>query len=123
MHLSLMYRIYSSINLDYGLVFYCQLVKSTHSTTRHSKISRACLWYIVVQREIKKLNIPVLEDSIMVGILTFQTMNIIHVDTSKFSFIGSIPEVIVQEVPAASEVLRAYRSLPVSGFYPLIDEL
>ncbi|CAI9302847.1 unnamed protein product [Lactuca saligna] len=59
----------------------------------------------------------------MASIHIFHTTNIILTDTSKFSFIDSIPEVMLRDVPAASDVLRAYRTLPVSGFHPLTNDM
>lgn len=55
----------------------------------------------------------------MVVIQIFHTINIILADTSRFSFIGSIPEVMLRNVPAASEVMRTYHSLPASGLRPI----
>lgn len=52
----------------------------------------------------------------------FHTTNIILADTSKFSFIGSIPESMLRDVTAASDVLQNYRTLPVSGFLPMTRE-
>ena len=77
----------------------------------------------MVQRAINKLNIPVLEDSCMAAIPIFHTTNIIVADTSKFSFITSIPEAMLRDVPVVSEVLRAYHSLSVSGFRLITDEM
>ncbi|CAI9263190.1 unnamed protein product [Lactuca saligna] len=115
--------IFSNINMDYGSMLWAQLVQSTLSTTPHSEISCARFGTIVVQRVINKLNIPVLEDSHMVAIQIFHTTNIILADNRKFNFSGSIPESMLRDVPAASDILRAYGSLPVSSFLPITDEV
>ncbi|CAI9296931.1 unnamed protein product [Lactuca saligna] len=47
---------------------------------------------------------------------------IIMVDRSKFSFIGSIPEVMFRDVPPTSKILEGYRAPTPSGPHPLSDE-
>lgn len=59
----------------------------------------------------------------MAAIQIFHISNIILADNSNFSFIGSIPEAMLRDVSASSEVLWAYRSFPLSGFHPLTDEM
>ncbi|CAI9302917.1 unnamed protein product [Lactuca saligna] len=59
----------------------------------------------------------------MAAIRIFHTTNIILTDKSKFTFIGSISESLLRDVPATSEVLRTYHSLPVSGFCPMTDDV
>ena len=59
----------------------------------------------------------------MANIQVFHTTNIILSDTSRFTFIRSIPETILRNVTTASEIIRAYRSLPASGPRPMTSEV
>lgn len=59
----------------------------------------------------------------MANIQVFHTTNIILSDTTRFTFIRSIPESMLRNVPAASEVLQDYRSLQVSGPIPMTEEI
>ena len=59
----------------------------------------------------------------MATIQIFHTTNIILVDNSMFTFINSISESRLRDVPAASEVLLTYCSQPVSGLCPMTDEV
>ena len=72
---------------------------------------------------IDHLSILVTEGSIMDNIQVFHTTNIILADTSRFTFIGSILESMLHNIPTASEVIQAYRSLPASGPRPLTDAI
>lgn len=83
--MTILYGLYHGIRLDYGAIFWAQLVQSMNSTTHHSEISMGRFWTIVVQRAIAKLNIPVKEDSLKSSIATFHTTKIIIADNSKFS--------------------------------------
>lgn len=59
----------------------------------------------------------------MDSIQIIQTTNIILVDNPKFNFTGSLPEAMLRDIPASSEILQAYHSLSLSGFCPLTDEM
>ena len=63
----------------------------------------------MVQRAINHLHIPVLEGSSVANIPIFHTSNFNVVDSSRFAFLGSIPESMLRNVPASSEVINAYR--------------
>lgn len=76
-------------------------------------------WYIIVQRAINRLNIPVTDYSIIAAILVFHTSNIILSDSSRFTFIGSIPEAMLRNISVDSEVINAYRRQRASGARPL----
>lgn len=75
----------------------------------------------MVQRDIDKLNIPVIEGSSMAAIQIFHITNIILADTSRFTFIGSISEAMLRNVPIVGDVMRTYRSLLASGLQPITD--
>ena len=47
--LTILYGVYSGINLDYGSVLWAQLVQITLSTMRHTEISCARFWAIIVR--------------------------------------------------------------------------
>lgn len=61
--------------------------------------------------------------TLMASISTFDTTIIVVADSSKFSFIGSIPEVMFIEVPPSSKILEGYRQLTPSGPLILTDEM
>ena len=69
----------------------------------------------MVQREIAKLYIPVMEDSLMSSIARFRTTKIIVADNSKFSFMGSIPESMYRCVFGARKIIGEYKKLQGSG--------
>ena len=121
--MTIMYGVYSGVNLDYGTVLWAQLVHSTLSSTRHNEISCARFWTIFVQRTIDRLRIPEIEGPSMANIQVFHTTNIIFSDTSQFTFIESILEMMLRNVPAASEVIRAYCSLSAFDPRPMTSEV
>lgn len=45
---TMIYRLYTGVNLDYGSVIWAQFVQSTNSSTRHIEISCARFWSIAV---------------------------------------------------------------------------
>lgn len=51
----------------------------------------------------------------MSTIQVFHNTKIIFSDTSQISFFGSIPETMLCNIPTASDVIRAYFSLPTYG--------
>lgn len=71
----------------------------------------------------EKLKIPVMQDAMVASISTFHTTSIIFADTSKFSFVGSIPEAMFHDVPVSSKILEGYKKILVTGFCPLTSEM
>ncbi|CAI9278326.1 unnamed protein product [Lactuca saligna] len=120
--IGLMYGLYTGLNVDYGSILWAQLIQSTHSVARHSEISCARCWTIIVNKAIKQLKIPVMSDALISSIATLHTNNIIVANRSKFSFIVSIPDVMFRDVPPSSKILEGYRALTPSGPHPLFDE-
>lgn len=53
--MTIIYGVYTGLNIDFGAVLWAQVTQSTHSTSHHSQISYACFWTIIVQRAIDKL--------------------------------------------------------------------
>nr|KAJ0187652.1 hypothetical protein LSAT_V11C900486190 [Lactuca sativa] len=72
--------------------------------------------------EIKQLKIPVMSNAMMASIATHHATNIILVDRSMFSFVGSIPEDMFRDVPLSSKILEGYRGVTPSCPLPLSDE-
>lgn len=59
----------------------------------------------------------------MSNISTLHTTGIIVSNTSKFAFVGSIPEATLRDVPSTSKVLEEYRTIPASGIHPLTPKM
>ena len=53
--LTIIYRLYHGVNLDYGSIIWSQLVQTLNKSTRHSEISCGHLWTIVTRRAIDTL--------------------------------------------------------------------
>lgn len=121
--MAIIYGIYTWLNIDFGVVLWGHVIQSTHSTAHHREISFACFWTVTVQRAIDKLQISVMQDSLMANISTFHTTGIILAHNSKFSFVVSIPEAMLRDVPAASKFLEGYQTILASGFCPLTPEM
>ena len=49
---TIIYGLYKGVNQDYGFVLWVQLVQSTLATSRHSEISCAQFWSIIIKRAI-----------------------------------------------------------------------
>ncbi|CAI9266058.1 unnamed protein product [Lactuca saligna] len=96
---TLIYGLYKGINLDYRSVLWAQLVQSTLSSSRHSKISCARFWSVIVKRDIDCLHIQVNEIFVLATIPVLHTSNFMVSDHTKFSFVGSIPEAMLNYVP------------------------
>ncbi|CAI9260298.1 unnamed protein product [Lactuca saligna] len=62
-------------------------------------------------------------DSLLSSIATFHTTKIIVNDSSKFPFIGSIPETMYRCVFAASILIMEYKKLPFFGPRELTPEM
>ncbi|XP_023750787.1 uncharacterized protein LOC111899139 [Lactuca sativa] len=54
-------------------------------------------------------------DSSMSSIATLQTANIIVADPARYSFVGSIPDSMLNCVPASRTIILSYKTLPLSG--------
>lgn len=112
---TIIYGLYIGINLDYGSILWAQLIKSTLSSTRHSDISSARLWSIIIKRAIVYLQVQVQSDFVLPVTPILQTSNFMVSDPSKFDFISSIPESMLLNVPTENVVIDAYRKKPGSG--------
>lgn len=100
--LRILYGLYSGMNLDYGSILWTQLVQSTLSVTRNTEISFFFFWAIIVQRAINRHHVHVTGGSTIAPIPMPHTSNIIVSDSSLFVFIGSIPDVMLRNVPPSS---------------------
>lgn len=80
-------------------------------------------WAIIVQREIDRHKIQVIEGSDIAAIPMFHTSNVIVSDSLRFAFIRSIPETMLHNVTSSSEIIDEYRRLPASGPRPLTSEM
>lgn len=99
-----------------------RVIQSTLSTTHHNEISCARFWSLTIRGAIVKHNILTMKDALAFSVSNFHTTRIIVADKSKFSFIGSIPEVMFRNVPASSKILEGFRKLTPSAFHPLTSE-
>lgn len=63
---TLIYGLYHGINLDCGSIIWAQFIQSTSSSTRHTEISCARFWSIVVKRALFHYRVPHMQDSLMV---------------------------------------------------------
>lgn len=120
--MGLMYGLYTGSNVEYVFILWAQLIQTTYSVLRHNEISCARFWTIAVNREIKQLKIPIMSNAMMDSIATHHATNIILVDWSLFSFVGSIPEDMFRDVPLSSKILEGYHGLTPSRPLPLSDE-
>ncbi|CAI9282322.1 unnamed protein product [Lactuca saligna] len=121
--MSLIYGLYTGMHIDFGAVLWAQVIQRTISTSQYIEISCARFWSLIVCRAIEKHNIPTMQDALSFSVSTFHTTGIIVANTSKFSFIGSIPEVMFWEVPASTIILDRFHKLTPSGFRPLTPEM
>ncbi|XP_023737738.1 uncharacterized protein LOC111885730 [Lactuca sativa] len=90
--MTMLYRLYNGVNLDFGVVIWQQRVQSLYSSSPHSVISCGKYWSIITKWAMDRLHVPIMADSLLLSIATFHTTKIIVTDPSKFFFIGSIPE-------------------------------
>ncbi|KAL7616230.1 hypothetical protein Lser_V15G04372 [Lactuca serriola] len=65
----------------------------------------------------------VAKNSLMSAIATFHITKIIILDSSKFAFIGSIPELMYRCVSDAGKIIIEYKKLPALGLRPLNLEM
>lgn len=91
---TLIYGLYTRMNIDYGAVLWAQVFQSTISTSPHTDISCGRFWSLIVRRAIIKHNIPLMQHALAFTVSTLHTTGIIVTDLSKCSFIGSINEVM-----------------------------
>lgn len=99
------------------------MIQSTLLITRHNEISCAQFWSLIVCRAVVKHNISTMKDTLAFSVSNFHTTRIIFADNSKFSFIGSIPEIMFRDVPSSSKILEGFWELTPSGFRPLTLEM
>lgn len=64
-----------------------------------------------------------MKDALAFSVSTFHTTGITVADASKFSFIGSIPEVMFQDVPASSKILEGFCKLTPLAFRPITPKM
>lgn len=123
MFYTILFGLYNGVNLDYGSIIRGQFVQSTSSTTRYTEILCARFWSIVVKKVLLHYNVPIMKDSMMAEIPTLHTTTFVMSDQQNFSFVGSIPEVMLSKVPMDKDLIRAYCSLPLSGIRPIHADL
>lgn len=87
------------MNLDFGYILWTQLIQCMVSSTRHTNISCARFWSIIVKRVLDHYKVPLMEDTVIVVILILQTSSFMLSDPTKFNFIGSILGVMLERVP------------------------
>ncbi|KAI3709029.1 hypothetical protein L2E82_38736 [Cichorium intybus] len=112
---SIFYGLYHDINLDYGSILWSQFVESVNYKNRHSEISCARFWSIVVKRAIEQNHLHVMTDSVLAVIPTLSTTQFATTRSEDFDFIGSIPITMLDRVPKDVQCIAEYRQLPPSG--------
>lgn len=113
---TLIYGLYTGVNLDYGSILWDQLIQSTVSTSRHSEISYARFLSIIVKGAITRLQIQLTDNFVMAVIPFLHTSDFMVSDPTKFSFIDSIPEAMLLNIPADNIIVNEYRKLHVLVF-------
>lgn len=108
----------STTTLFFGLKWF-----RAHSPPHVIVKSLVDVFGLIVRWSIDKLNIPLMQDTLITSISTFHTTGIIILDSSKFSFIGSIPKAMFRDVPTSSKILEGYRKLTPSGPHELSEEM
>lgn len=121
--MAIIYGIHTCLNVNFRAVLWAQVIQSTLSTTRHSEVSCARFWSIIVEWAIDKLKIPMMTYALLSTVSTFHTIGIIVANNSKFSFVGSIPKAMFRDVPTASKILEGFRKLAPSGFRTVTPEM
>lgn len=116
------YGLYHGVNLDFGSILWTHLIQSTFSSKRHTKISCARFGSVIVKRIFDHYLVPWLEDSIIVVIPILKTYLFMMSDPTKFSFVGSIPRVMLEMVPQDNAILNVYHKQSSSGVRPIIEE-
>ena len=91
--------------------------------TRHSEISCARFWSVIVHISISKLKIPVTEGCIIAAIPIFHTLNFIVSDPTNFTFVGSLLEAMLNCIPIDNKLINKYRKTPASGPRPLTPQM
>ncbi|KAI3700355.1 hypothetical protein L2E82_44981 [Cichorium intybus] len=120
---TLIYGVYHDLNLDYGSILWNQFVKSINYKNRHSEISCARFWSIVVQRTLTKHDIHIMTDSVMAAIPILPTSTFVKTNSKDFEFIGSIPLEMTNRVLNDVKCVAAYCQLPPSGLRPIMPKL
>lgn len=88
-----------------------------------TEISCVCFWLIVVKRALIHFKVPISEDFFVAIVLVFQKLAFVISDLTKFTFFGSIPEVMLEKVPSNSVIVNRHRKKHVSGARPMPDDL
>ncbi|KAI3505860.1 hypothetical protein L1887_28169 [Cichorium endivia] len=95
---SFFYGLYHDVNLDYGSILWSQFVDSVNYKHRHTEISCARFWSLVVQRTIEKHDIHIMTDSVIAVISTLPIATFITTKAEDFEFIGTIPMEMISRV-------------------------
>ncbi|CAI9297226.1 unnamed protein product [Lactuca saligna] len=119
---SIIYGLYHSINLDYICIIWAKHTQSNSSTTSNTKFS--CAWFksIIIKRSLVHYDVSFADD-VVIAISILQTSTFMLYDPTKFSLIGSIPQVILAKVPQDNVIVNTYRKLPSSGPRLMTDEM
>ncbi|CAI9284233.1 unnamed protein product [Lactuca saligna] len=80
--------------------------------------------YLAIVSKFKKPNLPHVWNALFTSLFKILSKRVTGSDyTTKFAFIGSIPESMLRYIPTTSEVIQAYRSVSHSGPRPMTDEI
>lgn len=114
---TIIYGLFSGVNLDYGTIHWSKLIQSILSTSKHSKTSCARIWSFNVKHAIDCLQIQLKDDSVLVVIPILHTSNIVMFDPTKFSFIRSILEATLPNVDVDNLIVNEYHKKPTSNVH------
>lgn len=119
---TIIYGLYQGVNLDFGSILWTQLIQSTVSSTRHTKISCAHFWSVIVKRFLDHYKVH-FDERLCYGCHSNLADFFIHdAGSKKFSFIGAIFVVMLEKVPVDNAIVAEYRKLPSSGTRPITEE-
>ncbi|KAI3505833.1 hypothetical protein L1887_28119 [Cichorium endivia] len=113
------YGLYNDVNLDYGSILWSQFIDSVNYKLRHTEISCARFWSLVVSRTISKHDIHIMTDSVMAVIPTLPTTTFVTTKAEDFEFIGSIPMTMTKRVPNDVQCVVEYCKKTSSVVRPL----
>ena len=112
---TLMYGLFTGEAVDFGLVLWSQLCQSIGSSSRHTEISCARFWAVIVDKCLQHFHVPAMADPVMAQIPIFQP-NLLHLtDPANFDFMASIPDEMTDTVPVANVIISKYTKTTVSG--------
>ncbi|KAI3791031.1 hypothetical protein L2E82_04572 [Cichorium intybus] len=112
---TLFYGVYHDLNLDYDSILWNHFVDNINYKNRHSEISCARFWSIVVQRNLTKHNIHIVTDFVMATIPILPTGTFVTTNSNDFEFISSIPLEMTNRVPIDVKCVATYCKIPPSG--------